>query len=101
MKIQNVPPSTLQACVTLLQPHCPELSPTTMVKALREFDTSPSRTAERFLSKHEAAQMLGVTWHTVCRWARNGQIPTVKIGRDWRFPLSKLEAMANDDDGEG
>ena len=33
---------------------------------------------------------LGVSARTVCLWAECGEIPALKIGRQWRFPVSEL-----------
>ena len=33
---------------------------------------------------------LGVGYDTVCRLAAEGVIPAVKVGREWRFLISKV-----------
>lgn len=33
---------------------------------------------------------LGVSRNTVCRLAAEGLIPAVKVGREWRFLISKV-----------
>ncbi len=101
MKLQSIPQHNLQAAVAILSPYCGDLSPTALVKALRSYDPNPTRSAERFLTKHQAAELLGVTHFTVTRWAREGTIPAKRIGNGWRFPLSKLEALGDGTGGEG
>jgi len=39
----------------------------------------------------EAARILGVSTDSVCRLARQGKIPAVKVGRPWRFLPSALD----------
>jgi excisionase family DNA binding protein len=38
-----------------------------------------------FLSTATVARWLGISTRTVCFWAECGEIPAVKIGRQWRF----------------
>lgn len=45
---------------------------------------------EKLLSVREVAQVLNVAEATVYRKARVGELPTVRIGRLWRFPSSRL-----------
>lgn len=44
------------------------------------------------LNTREAAELLGVYVETVRRLARKGEIPSYKIGKDWRF---RREALIN------
>lgn len=39
----------------------------------------------RLLTTEDVAKWLGVAARTICLWAEGGQIPAVKIGRQWRF----------------
>jgi len=45
---------------------------------------------EKLLSVREVAHFLGVDEATVYRKARAGQLPTVRVGRLWRFPQIRL-----------
>jgi excisionase family DNA binding protein len=47
-------------------------------------------TFEPLLSDAQAAELLGLHPKTVQRLARTGKIPTVRIGRYWRFRASAL-----------
>ena len=38
-----------------------------------------------FLSTANVARWLGISPRTVCFWAECGEIPALKIGRQWRF----------------
>jgi chromosome partitioning protein len=46
---------------------------------------------DRFLSSEEVAKLLGVHINTVARWIKSGKLPTTKIGREYRIPLSAIE----------
>jgi len=45
----------------------------------------------KMLKAKEAAEFLGVHVETLRRLARNGEIPSFKIGKDWRFNKDALE----------
>ena len=38
-----------------------------------------------FLSTAAVARWLGISTRTVCFWAECGEIPALKVGRQWRF----------------
>jgi len=42
------------------------------------------------LSTATVARWLGISTRTVCLWAECGEIPAVKIGRQWRFREDEL-----------
>src|SRR3954454_499432 len=46
---------------------------------------------DRFLSTEEVAKLLGVHINTVARWIKSGKLPSTKIGREYRIPLSAIE----------
>ncbi|HXF72670.1 MAG TPA: helix-turn-helix domain-containing protein [Actinomycetota bacterium] len=48
---------------------------------------------ERFVSAAEVGERLGVSPDTVTRWCREGRIPGMKPGRDWRIPASVVEDL--------
>ncbi len=37
------------------------------------------------LSTAEIARWLGVSPRTICLWAECGEMPAIKVGRQWRF----------------
>jgi excisionase family DNA binding protein len=45
---------------------------------------------EPLLNDRQAAELLGVHPKTVQRFARNGEIPAIQIGRYWRYRASSL-----------
>jgi len=48
---------------------------------------------DRVLITKEVAEMLRVSERTVRRWAKQGRIPGVRIGKDWYFLESELLAV--------
>lgn len=46
---------------------------------------------DRNLTLHEGAQRLGVSPYTLQRWAHQGRVGFLKLGRSVRFKLSDLE----------
>ena len=57
--------------------------------------TSPS--FERLLDLHEAAAILGMHWKTLEGMARNRKVPSVKVGKRWKFRLSSLNTWLEDE----
>lgn len=48
--------------------------------------------SERWLSVEEIAVHLGVSRETIYRWAEKGKIPAHKVGRQWKFKVSDVDA---------
>ncbi|MBK8202616.1 MAG: helix-turn-helix domain-containing protein [Bdellovibrionales bacterium] len=48
--------------------------------------------SERWLSVDEIAHHLGVSKESIYRWAEAGKIPANKVGRQWRFKVSEVDA---------
>ncbi len=51
----------------------------------------------RLLSTEEVAEALCVTSKTVRRWIARGELPAVKLHRQWRVRIADLEAVLVDD----
>jgi len=51
----------------------------------------------RLLSTEEVAEALCVTTKTVRRWIARGELPAVKLHRQWRVRITDLEAVLIDD----
>lgn len=45
-----------------------------------------------YMTTEEAGQYLKVSRTTLRRWADEGRIPAAKIGKEWRFRRSELDA---------
>ena len=50
-----------------------------------------SAPADRLVDAHAIAPYRGVSYQTVCRWAGERRIPSVKIGGALRFRMSAIE----------
>jgi excisionase family DNA binding protein len=99
MQVKPIPSNTLTATVTLLGPYVAELTPTSLVKALKQADsTAPD--LPRMIDKHEAAKCLGLSWHSVVRMIKTGKIDGVKVGQQWRIPVDELRRFAAGEGGK-
>ena len=47
----------------------------------------------RLLTTQEAAEFLRVSRATILRWCKAGQLPAVRIGRQWRIDMDQLERV--------
>ena len=63
--------------------------------ALNEYEddlmTIADKTFEPLLSAEEAAAYLRIHTKTLQKFAREGQVPCVRMGKYWRFRLSALD----------
>ena len=48
---------------------------------------------ERYISIQEFARIAHVTEATVLNLLTSGKLPGIRIGRQWRIPVTRLEAM--------
>ena len=53
---------------------------------LIETNTTP----KMFLTTQQIATLLGIATRTVCLWAECGELPAIKVGRQWRFRRDTL-----------
>jgi excisionase family DNA binding protein len=47
---------------------------------------------ERWLSVEEISLHLGVSRETIYRWAEKQKMPAHKVGRQWKFKVSEVDA---------
>ncbi|WP_231839217.1 helix-turn-helix domain-containing protein [Bdellovibrio bacteriovorus] len=47
---------------------------------------------EKWLSVVEIAAHLGISKETVYRWLERGKIPAHKVGKQWKFKVSEVDA---------
>ena len=57
-------------------------------------------TSRRILTTAQVAEYLHVSLATLCRLARQGQIPAFRIGTDWRFDKDAIEKFMRDRNSE-
>lgn len=55
--------------------------------------TGPGSGNGRLLTVDEVADMLRINKSTVYRMAKQGRLPAIRVGRQWRFRESVLEGM--------
>lgn len=53
---------------------------------------------ERWLSVVEIAEHLGISKETVYRWLEKGKIPSHKVGKQWKFKASEVDAWVKSGD---
>lgn len=58
-------------------------------------------TEREILTAKQAAEFLGLTPLTVCKYARLGVLPGRKIGKDWRFVKVDLLSWIRGESGQG
>jgi len=58
-----------------------------MSRNVRRSETYP------LINTKDAAEQLGVSTRTAFKYAREGQVPAVRIGRSWRYPANLLDRM--------
>ncbi len=53
---------------------------------------------ERWMSVSKIAEHLGVAAITIYRWLEKGQIPAHRVGKQWRFNQSEVDAWVKSGD---
>ena len=99
---QKLTPAVLAAATGLLQPFVPELSPQSLVEALRKFETGDrsavSAAPEKPLTRQDAAELLSCSLNSVNRYMNAGLLRRVKIGpRTVRIDPASVRALLNTD----
>ena len=106
MKIRSTPPAEVLAAIVALLLGCvPDLTPTRLVAALRNFepDNDGRQSAAppaRMLSLKEAADALAVSVDTVRRAVKDGRLVGRKVGKLWRVPAAAVAALAEVGEGQ-
>jgi excisionase family DNA binding protein len=59
-------------------------------------EKSQTRVFEPLLNLQEAAVILGMHWKTLERMARTHKVPSLKVGKRWKFRLSSLNKWLED-----
>jgi excisionase family DNA binding protein len=75
---------------------------TILIKPIKGLDMGIT---EKWMSVGEIAEHLGVAAITIYRWLEKGHIPAHRVGRQWRFNQSEVDAWvksgdASEDSGE-
>lgn len=90
MNIVNLEKPILQAAYALLSPHVPQLTPTKLVDALRQFEKGEP---DRMHTQAYASEQLGVSKVTIYRMIMRGDLHGIKVGKVWRIPQSEIDRI--------
>ena len=98
MKIKSSIPSTvIGAASTMLNAWCEELTPTTLVKAIENYQTedqAANESANKMLTRKQAAKILQTSMPTIYRLNKEGQLRFVHFGRrNVRIPLEDINNL--------
>jgi len=93
MDVRQPPGSVQRAIVTLLEPYCPGVTPHLLLRALGRIAEGDGAEPEPLLDKHRAARRLGVSWQTVVRMLKSGELAGVKIKGEWRVRPGALREL--------
>ena len=119
MKLKDtIPTSVLTAATGLLQPFAPDLSPSSLVRAIRAYQidgtttTATNGKSERPMTRKEVAALLNCTLQTVSRYMNDGKIRRIRLSptsvridaasvHDFLNGVSIGNATTADDESEG
>ena len=117
MKLKDtITPSVLTAATGLLQPYAPDLSPSSLVRAIRAYQIDGAAAAngksERPMTRKEVAALLNCTLQTVSRYMNDGKIRRIRLSptsvridaasvHDFLNGVSIGNANRDDDEGDG
>lgn len=62
-------------------------------RAAAPFAAPPASAPRRLLTARQVQLLLGIDRSTVYRMAEDGRLPGTRIGRQWRFPADRIEAL--------
>ena len=71
-----LPPELINACVAMLRPYYPGLSPAGLIEILERRAPAPERSS---LTKHEAANFLGVSLPSIDRYIKRGTLRAYRL----------------------
>lgn len=82
MKItQKINPSVIQAAVAMLTPYIPEISPSGLLEALKEYKADPTPPIhQKPYTRQEVADLLGLSIMTINRMMNSGTLRRIKVG---------------------
>ena len=90
----TIPSAIASAAVALLQPYCPELSPASLVEALKNRNATPKASKMKPLTRREAAEILKVSIASINRYIKSGTLRAYKIGKRLvRIDPASVEAL--------
>ncbi|MGI5922711.1 MAG: helix-turn-helix transcriptional regulator [Lentisphaeria bacterium] len=79
----NITPTILNTATSLLAPFVPDLSPTALVKAIKNYkepaDADRDNRPERPLTRREAAALLGCSLQSISRMMNDGRLRRIRL----------------------
>lgn len=83
MQIANkITPAVIQAATAMLSPYVPEISPTGLIAALKEYNVKESKAAEeKPYTRAEVANLLGLSTQTINRMLNRGTLKRIHVGQ--------------------
>lgn len=105
----NVTPAVLNAATGLLQPYAPDLSPRSLVAAIKSYKADPAADPNRIekpLTRQEVAALLGCSLQTVNSHLNAGRLRRIKLtAKSVRIDAQSLRDLlagdAADDKSDG
>ena len=84
MQITNrITPAVIQAATAMLSPYVPEISPQSLIAALRAYkigESPKTRQQEKPYTRKEVADLLGLSVQTVHRMMKAGRLRRIQVG---------------------
>lgn len=92
-----IPSAIASAAVALLQPFCPELSPASLIDALKKRNATPKTPRIKPLTRSQVAELLQISIASVNRRVKDGTLRAYKISpRLVRIDPASVEALMQD-----
>lgn len=101
----KIHPAALAAATAALQPYIPELSPSSLVDALKRYKPDVPATAAapvKPMTRQEAAEFLNVSVGTIVNYMKEGRLKATRMGKRLvRIDPASVEALAGCSTVEG
>ncbi len=101
MEVQNrITPAVITAATSLLQPYCPDLTPRSLISALKEWTAEPDHkkkitpSIEKPMTRFEVAELLGVSLPTINRMMNDGRLQKIKLTEHGTARISPASVRA-------
>lgn len=102
--LQKITPAVIQAATAMLSPFVPEISPTGLIAALRQYDNAGQKKEnlpERPYTREEVAKMLSLSVQTINRMMNAGKLRKIQVGlRAVRIDPQSVRELLNSQPGK-
>lgn len=100
MKVRNsISPQIIEAVVNLMKPSVPELTPTTLIAALQNYNPEAHEQEEvnarsrQPYTIQEVCQLFRVSRPTIYALEKSGKLIFIKVGRSTRIPAESVDSL--------